>query len=97
MNGMPRITVAFNVAMFSYCVLQGLVRFVVSDKAKGVPLEGLIFTSIVDLVRVTILMFITAYFVREFWNRFVMTVFGLRKVDTNESIALVLLPSIWIW
>jgi len=94
MNKLPRITVAFNVALFLYCISSGLVLFLISDKAQNISLQGLVITSMVDLIRVIIVTLITAYFVREVWNRFVSTVFDVRNVNTNESIALVLLASV---
>lgn len=91
---MPGITPKFNVALFLFSAVLGLFRFLLSDKAEGVPIEGLVMTTAIDMVRFIVVLFITAYFLREFWNRLVVQLLGLRAVTKQEAIAFILLLGI---
>ena len=86
-----RITPAFNVALFLFSAAMGTLRFLLSEKATGIPIEGLVMTTAVDTVRFTVVLLISAYFVREFWNRLVANVFDARAVTAQEAIAFTLL------
>jgi hypothetical protein len=89
-----QITLAFNAALFLFSAALGVFQFLLSDKSTGVPVEGLIITTAFDMVRFIVVLFITAYFVREFWNRLVANVFGTRAITAQEAIAFILILSI---
>lgn len=90
MTNSSRITTSFNLLLFLYCLALGQWSFLLSDKAKNVPIEGIVLTSMIDLLRFTVMLFVTAYFVREIWNRLIACVFTLRNVNTQEAITVVL-------
>ena len=90
MTDRARITVPFNLALFLCCHITGLIRFLFSDKANNIPVQGLVATSSIDLVRVIAVTLVTAYFVWQIWNRLIASVFNVRDLNIHESIALVL-------
>ncbi|MFG0267163.1 MAG: hypothetical protein ACF8AM_18735 [Rhodopirellula sp. JB055] len=85
------ITLWFNVLLILYSAGTGFFTFVFSDKAQNVPIEGLVLTSLIDLVRYLIMMFISAWFIREAWNRLVADLFTLRLIAYREAITMVVL------
>ncbi|QDV47265.1 hypothetical protein Enr13x_71740 [Stieleria neptunia] len=88
------ITTKFNALLVLYSAVVGVFTFAMSDSAKGVPLEGIILTSLIDLVRFLIMVFVTAWFAKEVWNRLVTDMFDVRCVVHRETIAIVLLLGI---
>jgi hypothetical protein len=89
------ITTAFNLAMFAYMVVLGILQFLVaSEKAMGVPLPGLIVTSLIDLARYVAVLLITSALLREFWRRLVSPLFEVRSIAFREALAIVLMISI---
>ena len=91
---MARITGRFNVALFLFSAALGLFRFLLSEDAVGVPLEGLVISSVVDAIRFIVVLLISAYFVREFWNRLVSSLWDLRLITKQEAIAFILIIGI---
>ena len=89
-----RITPAFNVVLFLFAAATGILQFMLSENAQAVPIEGLVMTTALDMVRFLIVMFITAYFVREVWNRLVSNIFTVRTINTQEAIAIILVLSV---
>tara|TARA_R110002072_G_scaffold130637_8_gene269663 strand:+ start:4111 stop:4407 length:297 start_codon:yes stop_codon:yes gene_type:complete len=87
----PTITLGFNVLLILYSAGTGFITFAFSDKAQGVPIQGLVLTSLIDFVRYLIMMFISAWFIREFWNRLVADLFTTRLIAYREAITIVVL------
>jgi hypothetical protein len=90
-----RITMRFNLALFAFCAAVGVINFLVSsDKAKGVPLEGLVLSIALDALLVAAVILIAACFAKEFWNRLISSLFSIRPINYQEAISIVLLVSI---
>lgn len=87
----PTITLGFNVLLILYSAGTGFITFAFSDRAQNVPIQGLVLTSLVDFVRYLIMMFISAWFIREFWNRLVADLFSIRFLAYREAITIVVL------
>ena len=92
----PRISIAFNIILILYSAAYGVFNFALSDAAKKIPLEGLILTSLVDFVRFLVVMFVTAWFVREVWNRLIADIFDVRLVAYREAITFVVLLGLFV-
>ncbi len=89
-NG-SRITTEFNIALLAFASVYGVIRFLASDKVKGMSVDGIILGTVVDFARVLICLFIAAYFVKEFWGRLIADVWKLRPLEYKEAIAIVLM------
>ncbi len=83
-----RITTEFNIAMFVFSAVLGFLGFCLSERAKNVPLEGLILTTALDAVRYIVVLLIVAYFVREFWERLISDLLPVRVISYAEAIAI---------
>ena len=88
------ITGRFNVALFLFCALLGLLSFLGSDRAEGVPVTGLVLTTAIDAVRYLVVVLVSALFVKEFWNRLIPTLCPIRTIAYQEAIAIVLMASL---
>ena len=89
-----RITTAFNTLLILYSALHGVLMFALTEEARTLPIQGLVLTSLVDLVRYLIVVAISAYFVREVWNRLVADIFAVRKLWYREAITIVVILGI---
>ena len=90
-----RITGRFNVAVFVFCAVLGIFSFLLhSDKAKDVPVEGLVLSIGLDAMRYLVVVLVSALIVRAFWDRFVSDIFSLRAINYQEAIAIVLMSSV---
>ncbi|EMI46608.1 hypothetical protein [Rhodopirellula sp. SWK7] len=94
MRPSKKITIRFNVMLILFSTCYGIFNFALSDAAKGISLEGIILTSLVDMVRFLVVMFLVAYFVREFWNRLIADIFAIRMLEYREAIAIVVVMGI---
>jgi hypothetical protein len=89
------ITTGFNVTMIMYLAIPGIWNFMfLSEKAKGVPLEGLIVSCALDVVRFLAALLITALILEAFWHRLIAPLFTIRPITYQEAIAVVLMISI---
>ncbi|TWT79685.1 hypothetical protein CA13_10910 [Planctomycetes bacterium CA13] len=89
MDKRPRITTKFNALMVLYSSACGFLAFAFSDAAKDVPIQGIVLTSLIDFVRYMAMLFLSAYFARELWNRLIVDIFDLRPVLYGEAVAMV--------
>ncbi|EDL61980.1 hypothetical protein [Gimesia maris] len=85
-----RITPKFNLALFAFNALAGIIKFSLLAR---VGLGGLILTSFLDAVLTICILLIVAWFVKEFWIRLISDLFSLRNIDYQEAIAIVLVLS----
>lgn len=85
-----RITPKFNLALFAFNALTGIIKFSLTAK---VGFGGLILTSILDAVFVICVLLILAWFLKEFWIRLISDLFSLRNINYQEAIAIVLVIS----
>jgi hypothetical protein len=91
-GGTPRITAGFNLALFLFVNALSVLRFLTtSTAAAGVPIGGLLVSILLDLARYALVMFVTAWFLREFWGRLVASVVPVRAIGRQEAIAVVLM------
>ena len=88
------ITTKFNVALFVFSAVMGILIFLFSDKVKNVPLEGVVLSILVDSVRYVVMLLIVAFFIKEFWRRLISNLFPVRAIGYAEAIAIVLMSSI---
>lgn len=65
--------------------------FALTDEAQTVPIEGLVLTTLVDFLRYLVVMVISAYFVREVWNRLVADIFSVRPIWYREAVTIVVM------
>ena len=86
-----RITISFNILLILYSVLYGVVAFALTKEAQALPVQGLVLTSLVDFVRYLIVMVVSAYFVREVWNRLIADIFAVRKIWYREAVTTVVI------
>ncbi|MEM9368378.1 MAG: hypothetical protein AAGD07_20480 [Planctomycetota bacterium] len=84
-----KITTSFNVLLILYSAVSGVLTFALSDAAKGVPVAGIVLTSLVDFLRFLVMMFVAAYFAREVWNRLVADILPVRFIAYREAITVV--------
>jgi hypothetical protein len=89
-----KITLGFNLALFAYSAVQGLIGFLFSGRARNTPLMGLILTCGLDFVRFTVILLITAGLLQAFWRRLVTSLGPVRPLDFQEAVAIVLMISI---
>jgi len=85
-----RITPKFNLALFAFNALAGIIKFSLVAK---VGLGGLILTSFLDAVLTICILLLVAWFFKEFWIRLLSDLFSLRNIDYQEAIAIVLVLS----
>ena len=85
-----RITPKFNLALFAFNALAGIIKFSLVAK---VGLGGLVLTSFLDAVLTICILLIIAWFLKEFWLRLISDLFSLRNIDYQEAIAIVLVLS----
>ena len=81
-----RVTVGFNAALFAFLAITSFLQFLASDprQAPLFPLDGLIFTTLLDAVRFLAVALITAWFVQAFWRRLISSVFAVRYIGFQE-------------
>lgn len=84
------VTIGFNLLLILYSAGTGILTFAISDQAKGYPIQGLVLTSLVDFVRYLVVMFISAWFVKEIWNRLFTDLLTLRMLEYREAITMVI-------
>ncbi|WP_417379271.1 hypothetical protein [Gimesia sp.] len=85
-----RITPQFNLALFAFNALAGIIKLGLLAK---MGLGGLILTSFLDAVLTICILLIVAWFLKEFWSRLISNLFSLRNIDYQEAIAIVLVMS----
>ncbi len=90
----PRISVGFNVALFTFQTLLGLGQFLISGRGQGFSGPGIVVSTLLDLMRVMVVVFITAYFLQIFWRRFIASISTTRSIDYQESLAIILMLGI---
>ena len=84
----------FNLALFAFHALMGLLNFAMSGKAHEVPWTGIFLSTALDLVRYLVFLLITAYFVAVFWRQLVASVAAVRPISFQEAVAVVLMVGI---
>ncbi|MDG3002449.1 hypothetical protein [Paludisphaera mucosa] len=90
-----RITLGFNVALFAFVSLVGVGRFLfASPLSRGASLEGVVFSCLLDMVRVLVVVLISSAFLKAFWGRLVATVWPVRAITLGESFAIVMMLSL---
>ena len=90
-----RITSAFNVALFAFVALKGLLTFLLTSPMAGrASFEGLLLTSLLDLSRMTAVLLISAVFLRAFWGRLISPLGSLRPISYGEAIAILLMVAL---
>ncbi|QDT52279.1 hypothetical protein Pan44_02880 [Caulifigura coniformis] len=89
-----RITLGFNVLMIAYLSALGFFKFAFSGSIRTVPFEGLILTTLLDLVRYLVVLVISTWFLREFWFRLVSPMFRIRPVEFQEAMAILLMLAV---
>ena len=89
-NPSAGITANFALALFLYVAACGLARFLFSERAKNVPLQGILISAAIDAARMIIVISITTYFVREIWNRLITQKCTAKELNTQEALSLVL-------
>ena len=89
-----RITPKFNLLLFIYVSVIGLLTFLASDKASGATPLGLVLSIALDFVFVVAALFIGTYFLREFWNRLITDLFAIRSLSFQEAMAFALIMSL---
>jgi hypothetical protein len=86
-----RITWGFNAAVFAFGAAMGIVKFLLqSEKAKNVPLDGLVLSISLDAVRYLAVAMISALIVRAFWNRLIADLVPVRALEYQEALAILL-------
>ena len=94
MQPSPRITISFNILLILYSASYGVFTFALTNEAQALPVQGIVLTSLVDFVRYLIVMVISAYFVREVWNRLVADIFSIRRIWYREAVTIVVILGI---
>jgi hypothetical protein len=90
-----RITQEFNVAVFIFGAVMGIFKFLVHyENTKNVPVEGIVFSIGLDVVRYLVVLLISALIIKAFWNRLISDVFSLRAINYQEAIAVILVPCV---
>jgi len=69
-------------------------RFLFSGRAGNSRFTGVALSVGLDLVRFTVVLGITAFFVGEFWRRFIAAVAAVRPITYEEAVAIVLMVGI---
>jgi len=85
------ITVEFNVLLFVFLAIVGVALFALSDRAKGLSFEGVMFVSAIDAVRYTVMLLIGSFIVKEFWGRLISNLFPVRAINYREAVAILLI------
>lgn len=86
-----KITPKFNIALFLFTALVGIIKFAVLSKVSfGVFLR----TSFIDIIFNIAALLIFAWFLKEFWQRLLSDLFPIRNINYQEAIAIVLVLSI---
>ncbi|MFZ1934563.1 MAG: hypothetical protein WCB27_16105 [Thermoguttaceae bacterium] len=89
-----RITAEFNIVLFLFSFGVAFVKFIASEKAKNATVTGLLMSSALDAVLVVAVLLIGAFFVKEFWDRLISSLFPIRNLDYQEAIAILLIIGI---
>lgn len=90
--GSRHITPAFNLALFAFLAVKGLIGFLLTSAAVGgTSFEGLVLTSLLDLVRMVVMILISAAFLKAFWGRLVSPLGSLRPISYSEAMAILLM------
>lgn len=91
------ITPAFNVALFAFLALKGLLGFLLTGPANGRPplaffsVEGVLLSTLLDLIRMGVVILISAAFLKAFWERLVSPLGSLRPIRYGEAMAILLM------
>jgi hypothetical protein len=85
------ITIEFNILLFVFLAIVGVILFALSDRAKNLSLEGVIFVSAIDAVRYTVMLLIGSFFIKEFWRRLISNILPVRAIDYQEAVAIFLM------
>lgn len=88
------LTLGFILALFAYSSLWGLFQFLMSERARNATFEGLVLSCGLDLVRVVVMLLITAGFLQAFWCRLITSIAPVRPLDFQEAVAIVLMVSV---
>lgn len=95
------ITRTFNAALFGYFCYVHLVLFLFKPRhPRNAPWNTIYESSPVLAVLLALLLAVVlflggAFVVREFWNRWVVQTFNFRQITYDESLAIVLILSLW--
>jgi RsiW-degrading membrane proteinase PrsW (M82 family) len=89
-----RITTGFNLLLFAYSFCLGFLGFIFSDKAKNVPITGIIVSTFLDTLRFLVVVLIGAWLLREFWDRLIVNLLPIRGLRFEEAIAIILIISV---
>jgi hypothetical protein len=89
------ITTGFNLAMFVYHAMTGILGFAVGrTSGQGLSLDAILLTSAIDTVRFAVVILMSAFFLKEFWVRLVSSVAAIRPISYTEAIAILLMIGI---
>lgn len=92
-----RVTPPFNIALFAFLAFRGLLAFLMtSPRVGGASIEGLVLSSLLDLMRFAAALLLSAVFLKAFWGRFISSVWSLRPIDYNEAIAILLMADLFV-
>lgn len=89
-----RITADFNILLFLFSFGVAFIKFICSEKAKDATAIGLLLSSALDAALVVVVLLIGAFFIKEFWNRLISSLFPIRNLDYQEAIAIFLIIGI---
>ncbi len=91
-KGTGKITLGFNILLFTFITVLSLLQFLVaSPQARGISLMGLVLTCTLDTLRFAVVALISAFFVKVFWERLAPSLFAVRALTYQEAIACVLM------
>jgi len=94
-NTHRHITPAFNLALFAFVAFKGLIGFLLTSTVAGVAsFEGLLLTSLLDLIRMVAIVLISAAFLKAFWGRLVSPLGSIRPISYGEAMAILLMISL---
>ncbi|MEM6692169.1 MAG: hypothetical protein AAF664_22260 [Planctomycetota bacterium] len=96
MESQSRITILFNALLILYSAGYGVTAFAFCNQARKICIQGLVLTSLVDFLRYLVFMSVSAWFVRDVWNRLFADIFELRFVAHREAITIVALLGVLI-
>jgi hypothetical protein len=95
--GSRPITTGFNLALFVYHAVIGILGFAVGRASgQGLSLEAIQLTSAIDTVRFAVVILISAFFLKEFWARLISSVAAIRPITYAEAIAILLMIGILV-
>jgi len=89
-----RITTRFNALLIAYLSAQGMLAFAISARAKGVSIDGIVMSTLLDFVRYMVVLLISTWFLREFWFRLISPMFRIRPIEFREAMAILLMLAV---